>query len=53
MQTLEAARKAVWEAIEPLNPVAVKGAFYYMIKIPSMLNEMDTIGLLAGYLRAN
>ena len=47
VKTLEASRKAIWEAIEPLNPVPVHGAFYYMVKIPSMLDEMQTIGLLA------
>jgi len=47
VKTLQNAREAIYEAIEPLNPVRSKGAFYYMIKIPSMLAEMDTIGLLA------
>ena len=45
---METARAAIWEAIEPLGPVTAKGAFYYMVKIPCMLSEMDTIGLLAG-----
>ncbi len=47
MRTLEQTRKAVYEAIEPLNPVKAQGAFYYMIKIPSMLDEFETVALLA------
>jgi len=45
--TLKPARDAIWEAIEPLNPAPAQGAFYYMVKIPSMLGELETVELLA------
>lgn len=47
VRTLEASRKAIYEAIEPLNPALANGAFYFMIKVPSMLDELETVGLLA------
>jgi len=47
VKTLEAGRSAIYDAIEPLNPAQANGAFYFMIKVPSMLDEMETVGLLA------
>uniref|UniRef100_A0A7S4NWA6 Aminotransferase class I/classII large domain-containing protein n=1 Tax=Guillardia theta TaxID=55529 RepID=A0A7S4NWA6_GUITH len=41
-------RSRIYEVLEPLNPFMSQGAFYFMIKIPSILDEIRMIDMFAN-----
>jgi len=40
-------RELLWETIEPLNPVFGQGAFYFFVRLPSMVPEEMAIEVIA------